>query len=122
MKEAIGQIHPDLIHLNTVVRPPSESWATPLNEREMEEHKGFFGERALIISEFDRHLLCPERNLKEEIIGILKRRPLSLEDLAKWTGIPKEEVEDCVNSLKREGRIRKSLLRNSTYLEISDST
>ena len=54
MKRAIGRIQPDLIHLNTVVRPPSEKWAAPLNQKEMEEIQAFFGERASIISEFDR--------------------------------------------------------------------
>ena len=29
MKKAIDRIQPDLIHLNTVVRPPFEKWAVP---------------------------------------------------------------------------------------------
>ena len=121
MKEAIGRISPDLIHLNTVVRPPSERSATPLVQKELEKIKTFFGKKALIISEFDRHLSRPERNLKEEIVGILKRRPLSLEDLAKWTGIPREEVEASVKSLQEEGKIKTRPVGNSTYYENQSS-
>jgi len=55
MKKAVDRIQPDRIHLNTVVRPPSEKWVAPLDQKEMEEIQAFFGEKASIISEFDRH-------------------------------------------------------------------
>ncbi len=84
MKKVVDRIQPDRIHLNTVVRPPSEKWAAPLNQKEMEEIQAFFGEEASIISEFDRHpSSVTERDVKEEILKILKRRPLSLSDLSK---------------------------------------
>jgi len=84
MKKVVDRIQPDLIHLNTVVRPPSENWAAPLGRKEMEEIKAFFGKSASIISEFDRHpSMVSEMHIKEEILKILKRRPLSLSDLSK---------------------------------------
>jgi wyosine [tRNA(Phe)-imidazoG37] synthetase (radical SAM superfamily) len=69
MKKALDRIQPDFIHLNTVIRPPSEKWAVPLNQKEMEEIRAFFGEKAEIISEFDRHApVLSERNIQEEIL------------------------------------------------------
>jgi wyosine [tRNA(Phe)-imidazoG37] synthetase (radical SAM superfamily) len=121
MKEAIERIDPDLIHLNTVIRPPSEDWVKPLSQKEMEEIKTFFGERASIISEFDRHLLpATESNLAEETLRILRRRPLSLTDLSKGMGISEKELEKYIEPLVKERKVRARLFGNSIYYEISE--
>jgi wyosine [tRNA(Phe)-imidazoG37] synthetase (radical SAM superfamily) len=120
MKEVVERVQPDLIHLNTVVRPPSEDWVKPLSQKEMEEIQAFFGEKATIISEFDRHLLpATESNLAEETLRILRRRPLSLTDLSKGMGIPEKELEKYIEPLVKERKIRVRLFGNSIYYEIS---
>ncbi len=120
MKEVVERVQPDLIQLNTVVRPPSEDWVKPLSQKEMEEIQAFFGEKATIISEFDRHLLPPtESNLAEETLRILRRRPLSLTDLSKGMGIPEKELEKYIEPLVKERKIRARLFGNSIYYEIS---
>ena len=120
MKRAVDRIQPDRIHINTVVRPPAEPWAAPLNSEEMEKIQAFFGERALIISEFDRHpLSLPEINVKEEIFRILKRRPLSLVDLSQRMAIPKEELETTMQLMLEEGKIKTRRFGDSIYYEVS---
>jgi len=123
MKRVVDQIQPDLIHLNTVVRPPSEEWAIPLSQRELEEIKVFLGERASIISEFDRHLPAARtgKEMEEEILRILQRRPLSSADLSKWIGIPQGEIEEYIFPLVEEGKIRPRFFGNSTYYELAEN-
>src|SRR4030043_256744 len=119
MKKVIDRIRPDLIHLNTVVRPPSEKWAVPLNQKEMEEIRAFFGEKASIISEFDRlPPLVSERDIKEEILRILKRRPLSRFDLSKGMGITRNELEAYLNPLIQEGKIQSRSFWDSVYYAV----
>jgi wyosine [tRNA(Phe)-imidazoG37] synthetase (radical SAM superfamily) len=119
MKKVVDRIQPDLIHLNTVVRPPSENWAAPLGRKEMEEIKAFFGKSASIISEFDRHpSMVSEMHIKEEILKILKRRPLSLSDLSKGMGISKNELDRHIKPLMKEGKIQSRLFGDSVYYEI----
>ena len=119
MKEPIDRIQPDRIHLNTVVRPPSEQWAVPLGQREMEGIRAFFGEKASIISEFDRHpLSVVESDMSEGILKILRRRPLSLKDLSKGMGIPPNELEGYIASLVQEGKIEPRFFGDSIYYEI----
>jgi len=119
MKKVIDRIRPDLIHLNTVIRPPSEKWVVPLNQKEMEEIKAFFGEKTSIISEFDRHpLSILESDVKEEILKILRRRPLSLADLSKGMGIPQNELDRYLEPLTQEGKIRARSFGDSVYYEI----
>jgi wyosine [tRNA(Phe)-imidazoG37] synthetase (radical SAM superfamily) len=119
MKKAIDRIQPDRIHLNTVVRPPSEKWAIPLDLREMEEMKTFFGEKASIISEFDRPLLpIFEKDFKEEMLKILKRRPLSLSDLSLRMGIPADKLDRVIALLVKERKIQIRILGDSIYCEM----
>jgi wyosine [tRNA(Phe)-imidazoG37] synthetase (radical SAM superfamily) len=119
IKKAVDQIQPDLIHLNTVVRPPFEKWAVPLDQKEMEELRAFFGEKASIISEFDRHPpAVTERDIKEEILKILKRRPLSLTDLSRGMGIGENEIEKYIQPLVSEGKIGARSFGDSIYYEI----
>jgi wyosine [tRNA(Phe)-imidazoG37] synthetase (radical SAM superfamily) len=119
MKKAIDRIQPDRIHLNTVVRPPSEKWAIPLDHREMEEMKTFFREKASIISEFDRPLLpIFEKDFKEEMLKILKRRPLSLSDLSLRMGIPADKLDRVIALLVKERKIQIRILGDSIYCEM----
>jgi len=121
MKMVVDRIKPDLIHLNTVVRPPSEKLAVPLNQKEMEEIRAFFGEKASIISEFDRHpSSILERDMKEEILKILRRRPLSLADLSRGMGIPQNELDGYIEPLAKEGKIHSRIFDGSVYYEIGE--
>jgi len=120
MKKAVDRIQPDRIYLNTVVRPPSEKWAAPLSQKEMEEIQVYFGEKASIITEFDRHpSSISGRDIKEEILEILKRRPLSLSDLSKGMGIPQNELDEYIKPLAQEGKIQTRIFGGSIYYEIS---
>jgi wyosine [tRNA(Phe)-imidazoG37] synthetase (radical SAM superfamily) len=119
MKKVVDRIQPDRIHLNTVVRPPSEKWVVPLNQKKMEEMRAFFGEKASIISEFDRHPpAVTERDIKEEILTILRRRPLSLKDLSQGMGIRENEIAEYIQPLVSEGKIHARFFGDSIYYEI----
>jgi wyosine [tRNA(Phe)-imidazoG37] synthetase (radical SAM superfamily) len=119
MKETIDQIRPDQIHINTIVRPPSEKWAVPLSQKEMEKIRDFLGERAMVIPEFDRHPLpLAERDIKEEILKILRRRPLSLNDLSKGMDIPAEELESHIHPLVLKGSVKVRSFGDTIFYEV----
>ena len=81
--------------------------------------RAFFGERGSIISEFDRHPpAVAERDISEEILEILKRRPLSLTDLSKGMGIRENEIEKFIQPLVSEGKIHARMFGDLTYYEI----
>jgi len=122
MKRAIDRIEPDRIHINTVIRPPTEPWAAALNSGEMERIQGFFGEKASIISEFDRHpLFVSKIDVKEKIIRILERRPLSFVDLSERMALSKKELEATMQPMVKEGKIKTRRFGDSVYYEVSKS-
>lgn len=119
MVEVVEKINPDKIHLNTVVRPPSEKWVKPLTLDEMKKIRKFFGKKASIISEFDKHSSkFPTIEIEGEILRILDRRPLSLIDISKITGISKDNLEDIIERMINEKKIKKKDFENSIYYEI----
>ena len=119
MKKVVDRIQPDLTHLNTVVRPPSEKWAAPLNQKEIEKIRDFFGEKAEIISEFNRHpSAVSEKDIREEILKILKRRPLSLSDISRGMGISTNELDRYIEPMTREGKIQTRIFGDSVYYEV----
>ncbi len=119
MKQAIDRIQPDLIHLNTVVRPPTEDWAIPLSFEEMKRIQTFFGEKAMIISEFDRHpLLATEKDLEEDILKILRRRPLSLRDLSRGMNLSEDELAKYMDLLIQKQKVRLRSFGGSIFYEI----
>ncbi len=122
MKDAVERIKPDLIHVNTVVRPPSEDWAKPLNPKELKRVKAFLGERTSIITEFDRHIEpVPSKDLKDRILRMLERRPLSSADLMLLTGSLPDVLDRSIRSLIKEGRIRQRTFDTSVYYESAES-
>lgn len=107
LKEVISEIHPDKIHLNTVVRPPSEISAQSLGFREMEKIRKFFGNTAEVVAEFDKVQHTPSsRNLSDAILSMVRRRPVTLSDMSLSLGKQKNELTEYCDILLKEGKIR----------------
>jgi len=86
----------------------------------MEEIQVYFGKKASIITEFDRHpSSISGRDIKEEILEILKRRPLSSSDLSKGIGIPQDELKKHIDPLVREGKIQIRIFGSTVYYEMN---
>ena len=84
----------------------------------MEKIRAFFGEKASVISEFDRHLSpLPEMEVAEKILSILRRRPLSLSDLSQHMGLSQNELESHLKPLLKEGKVRIRSHQDSVYYE-----
>lgn len=82
LKKAVRKIKPDKIHLNTVLRPPAESRAKPLNYSELLKIKKMLGKTAEIISD-EKHVKpdTKEKKISKKILDILRRRPMRFEDI-----------------------------------------
>jgi len=106
LKAAVARIRPDKIHLNTVVRPPSESFARPLSYEELLRIRAFFGAGCELIAEFDRGQ--PDKEYQDQdrsILGLVKRRPVTREDIAGGLGLEPGKVAESLERLIDEGKI-----------------
>jgi len=106
-KKAAETIRPDKIQLNTVVRPPAESWVRPLEKEELIEAAKILGPHVEIITESIRRVNKGKKeDLKIKILSILKRRPASLEELVAILGEEPAGVSEVLDRLLTEEKIK----------------
>ncbi len=116
LKEVIEKINPDKIHLNTVVRPPSENWAKPLTFEEMKKIKEILGEKAeIVMPKEKKEKKILDTGLEEKIMEMAKRRPLTFEELLNVFNINKEEMLEILNSLLKKRKIKKESFEGTDF-------
>jgi wyosine [tRNA(Phe)-imidazoG37] synthetase (radical SAM superfamily) len=103
-KQIIEKINPERVQINTIVRPPAEAWALPLETHRLDQIREKLGPRAEIIARPDRNNHRSIR-LEDEIIQLVSRRPCTAEDIAQLTGRPSNETLALLQRLIGEGRI-----------------
>ena len=118
LKEAASRIKPDKIQLNTVVRPPAEKSAQPLSHDELEKIKGVFGKNCEVIAEFDKkQQTTPQENMKDVILEMIRRRPVTLSEISVSLGRHANEVIKYLDLLLNEGKIRYVTHKDTKYYE-----
>ena len=108
LKTLIGQISPEKIHLNTVVRPPADSRAIALDRERLEDIKEKVGEKAELVAENSvTGRGRKENSLFSTVLDMIRRRPLRPSDIAVALRLSATEVDELVTGLLIKGYIRK---------------
>jgi len=118
LKEAAAAIHPDRVQLNTVARPPAEGFARALTQERMEEIREIFGPEAEIIADFsgDPRLSSLEA-VGAAIVDLVKRRPVTLTDIANSLGLHRNEAIKHLDLLRKDDKIRVVFHKGRKYYE-----
>jgi wyosine [tRNA(Phe)-imidazoG37] synthetase (radical SAM superfamily) len=96
----VERIQPDKIQLNTVMRPPAESWVRPLSRQRLEEIRSALGSRAEIIVPFRGEVEIGRlKGMEKQVVEMVNRRPVSREDLVDILGIGPEEAMGVLGKL-----------------------
>ena len=103
LADAISPIDPDRIQLNTVVRPPAESYAKPISESRMREISRALS--AEVVSEFRGRQPEKGGEVEERVAAMVSRRPCTLQDICSSTGLHANEVLKYLRHLLEAGRI-----------------
>jgi wyosine [tRNA(Phe)-imidazoG37] synthetase (radical SAM superfamily) len=115
IKKALSEIQPDKVHLNTVIRPPSEKYASPLNLDEMRAARDFLGEGCEIIAEFQGKGDVETRDIKDAILEMTKRRPVTITDIANLFGFSEANAAKMMEELNVKGLIREIRYKERKY-------
>jgi wyosine [tRNA(Phe)-imidazoG37] synthetase (radical SAM superfamily) len=99
LREAIEQICPDRVQLNTLDRPSSEDWVIPADSRELEQIRIILGLTGIEAVEPVQYELSARSTMTEDweaaiaaVRELLMRRPCTLEDLSVSTGLSRREI------------------------------
>ncbi len=110
------RIRPDVIQLNTVTRPPAESFAMAVNRERLEQLAQLFESKAEVIADFRGvHEQVEFTATRETVLQLLERRPCSIEDIAEGLGIHRNEVVKYVEELLTQKKIESTQTGNRLY-------
>ena len=104
----IDRIGPARVQLNTVVRPPCEDFANALTHNGLIAIKDIIGERAEIITHYPRKVsraYGKEKDVEAEILALIGRRPLAIEEVADSLGLHRNEIIKYISALQEEGKV-----------------
>ncbi|PKL69264.1 MAG: radical SAM protein [Methanomicrobiales archaeon HGW-Methanomicrobiales-1] len=108
LKKAIERIHPDHVQLNTLDRPPAEGWVEAATDAELERVSAVLGRtgieivgRKLPVS----HATKANIDAGDLVRATLCRRPSTVEDLVRTTGLSGGEVAKILGVLERAGTV-----------------
>lgn len=113
---AAALVQPDRVQLNTVARPPAEPGVRAVGQVEMERLARMFAGPVEIVADYQAAGLEPAQQVNEErVLDMLRRRPCTVQDVAKAFGLHPNEVLKYVGHLLRQGSIKRVELGGSDY-------
>jgi len=118
LAEAVQAIKPDKVQLNTVARPPLESFALPLSRPELEAAASRFPGPVEILVDFTTRDREKFRTLSEdEIIEMLKRRPCTAQDVGEALNLEPKTTAILLHQLAASGRIMQTSHHGKRYYQ-----
>jgi len=132
LQNAIGRIRPTRVQLNTVARPPYESFAKPLSHRRMEEIKGeiaqnydgpvdiLAGSKENDRSDSGKGREGAAPNISQdkaeaEIIELLLRRPCIATDIAATLNLDHGRTSEILQDMEKSGRLTAKIHGGKKY-------
>jgi len=120
LHEAIVKIKPDLVQLNTLDRPPAESYVKPVTKIFLENIAKKWKDLLVeIISRYKDRKEIGNYSLEFEnqLIGALKRRPLTRSDLTLSFNKPMVEIAKYLDILENEKKIKNVILNQKIFIQ-----
>jgi len=118
----VDLIRPDRVQLNTVTRPPTESFAEPVPRERMEEFAAMFAPPAEVIADYRGvHEQSAFVAGREEVFSMLQRRPCSVEDIAEGLGMHRNEVVKYTEELTALKLIKQTVVEGRLYYQAIDA-
>lgn len=108
LQEAIQRIEPDRIQLNTLDRPGTEEWVRPADAEELlriAHVLGLSGTESIEPVRYAPETAMLQGDMAVHILGMLKRRPCTLEDIAATTGLRKTEISKYLRQFEEKNLI-----------------
>lgn len=111
----VTRIKADQVQINTVIRPPAESFAFAVNRPRLEELAQLFTPEAEVIADFRAaHAQTDFAATRDTVLQLLERRPCSVDDIAEGIGIHRNEAVKYVEELLAAKHI--AVVRSSNHI------
>lgn len=108
LRDAITEMRPDRVQLNALDRPGIYDWITTPTKEEMEHIADVLGFSGIDIVEglpSRSDISSFSQDVRESILGTIRRRPCTIDDLSRILGLHPNEVRKYIDPLLAEGLI-----------------
>lgn len=107
LAESVRRIDPTKVQLSTVVRPPGHGTAPAVDGERMFEIAGLFDGNVEVVTNVERRGNPAYReDRRDRIEATLKIRPMTVEEIARTTGMHRNEVVKYLDQLRVEERLQ----------------
>lgn len=116
LRKLIDRINPDRVQLNTAVRPTADAGVRPLSEAALIEIAAALGPKAEVIADFRRD--TGEATFSAggaSVLDMIRRRPVTLDDVAAGMGVAREQARAAVCALLVEKKIAAEMRGDREY-------
>lgn len=105
LHETVAAIRPDRIQINTVFRPPAIEGTLPCSPEKLQQISTMLSSVAEVVGQphLDKVAVSQSRSFKKRILELLRRRPCTLSDIVRATGISHIELVKLLDSLTQAG-------------------
>jgi wyosine [tRNA(Phe)-imidazoG37] synthetase (radical SAM superfamily) len=116
ISEAVAQVQPDKIHLNTAVRPPAEATVRPVSKEKLHSLCPHFSPQAEVIASFEPEARARmEEVTAEELAALIRRHPATDAQLAAIAGVTEPQIEAALAPLLAAGALRTEIRNDEVY-------
>jgi len=124
LKKAVLQINPDRVQLNSLDRPGTEVWVEHTTQDRLKQISDFFKplpveiiakpQSAKIIKGF-------KKDIAEQILGTIKRRPCTSDDLKNILNLNLNELNKYLNIFLEQGKIESVEKQRGTFFKVKNN-
>jgi wyosine [tRNA(Phe)-imidazoG37] synthetase (radical SAM superfamily) len=116
LKEAVLSIKPDKVQLNSVIRPPFESFCKPLSHEKLQTIAKELGNKVEIIASFSKKDKIINKDIQQcDIIELLKRRPGTTNDICEALRANPDQIEHLLTQLVQKDAISSTQHSSKKY-------
>lgn len=121
MAPLIARIHPDRVQLNTATRPTAETDVRPVPAERLAELARLLGDKAEVVADFKSRQTSVAAALADDrVLAMIRRRPVTAEDIATGLGAHPAEVAKALGHLLDARRIVRTERSGRIYYEGAD--
>ncbi len=121
LKQKIQEIKPDIVQLNTLDRPGTESWIRPVSGEKLQKIAEFLKPLPVeIIAKFKtkNKVKIFQKNIEEQILETIRRRPCTDLDLTNILNIHFNELQKYLSEMSDKDLIKTEVKERGTFFRI----
>lgn len=118
LRDTVARINPTRVQLNSVARPPLESFALPLSQSELTAAAQYFTVTVEILVDFttrEREKFQPAN--ATAILAMLRRRPCTAADVAEALNLETAPAEEALEQMVANGALIKTAHHRKEYYQ-----